>query len=353
MSDHNWLILLPLVALLLWLTLFLFTLVDHFIYRGTYGHFLRMLEGLERRLGQDREAIAAYLQRVQTPYLSRFVANASSPRFAARLAAEPVLTRIGEAKLLQHAGDFRPRRRAQQVRALYVLARTGHPATLPLLERALHSKDTVLAYAALDMLDICDSVAAAEVLLRGIETDALPASRIATQLEHFGTDLRELYYAKLAQNTPKTRYWVAYLLGKCAYSTESEQRLVALLEDDQASVRKIALSSLAELGAPQLRQRAIAMLGDPVFFVRTQACRVLARFTDREVIRALASRLGDAHDAVQLAAKKSLVEIGTPALAVLDAPDEFAQTAVPAQFAEVTRSIRAVTQASARSLIHA
>jgi len=342
MNDADWVILLPLCALLLWLTLFLFTLIDHLIYRGTYGEFLLGLEAIQRRLGSGdagRTAVRAHLQRARIGDLAVFVSAARSPRPSGRIAAERLLERIGESELMRRAADFRPRRRGQQIVALYVLARLGRNEALPLVEQAMRSSDTVLAYAALDMLDIFDSEPAAEVLLRGIETEALPASRIATQLEHFSVDLRQLYYKVLAQDTPKTRYWIAYLLGKCKYSVESEQRLGELLADQDPSVRKVALASLADIGSPQLRTRAMDMLDDPVFYVRTQACRLLGHFSDRDSIDALAARLSDPHDAVQLAAKKSLIEVGLPALSALEPLLGHESAASIDALSEVVRSI--------------
>ena len=343
MSDADWVVLLPLCALLLWLTLFLFTLVDHLIYRGTYGEFLLGLEAIQRRLGSGDAGSAAirdHLQRARLGDLAVFVSAASSSRPFGRMAAERLIGRIGESELMRRAADFRPRRRGQQIVALYVLARLGSNEALPLFEQAMRSSNAVLAYAVLDMLDIHDSEPAAELLLRGIETEALPASRIATQLEHFSVDLRQLYFRTLAQDTPKTRYWIAYLLGKCSYSLESEQRLGELLEDRDPGVRKVALASLADIGSPQLRRRAMDMLDDPVFYVRTQACRLLGQFSDRDSIDSLVGRLSDPHDAVQLAARKSLIEVGLSALPALEPLLGHESAPGIVGLSEVIRSIR-------------
>jgi hypothetical protein len=147
-------------------------------------------------------------------------------------------------------------------------------------------------------------------LLRALDSGVLPASRIATHLEHFAIDLTDLYVSWLDGRHAKSRYWIAYLLGKSRYAERTRAILEGLLADPAADVRKIALSSLAALDAPGLQAHAEAMLDDPVFFVRTQAARVLARFPEPQVVRALARRLSDENDAVQLAVKRSLVELG-------------------------------------------
>lgn len=343
MSAGDLLVLLPLAALLLWLALFLFTLIDHFVYRGTYGHFLMGLDAIERKVGTGESGVAAitgHMRRAKDRYLASYLAKAGSSRIPARIAASTYLDRMGDVAVLERAADFDGRRVAPQVTALYALARTGHADVLPLLERAMGSPRTVLAYAALDMLDICDSVGAAEVLVRGLEAEILPASRIATHLEHFSTELNPLYVSRLTQDNPKSRYWIAYLLGKSTYNGEADELLARLLSDPEAGVRKIALASLAALGAPGLQARAESMLHDPVFFVRTQAVRILALSPNAEAVRALLPMLGDGDDAVQLATKKSLVDMGAVTLRFLAGAAPPPDDGIITMIAEITSSIR-------------
>lgn len=335
-------ILLPLVALCLWLTLFLFTLLDHFIYRGTYGHFLLGLDAIERQAGTSDAALAAtarHMREARTPYLARYLRNAASRPVPARLAAEEYIARVGIGMLTARAAETRRRRRATQLVALYALSRTCNPAALPLLESALASERQVLAYAALDMLDIHGSHGAAEVLLHALEGGVLPASRIATHLEHFRVDLTELYVAWLQAGHPRSRYWIAYLLGKTPYSDRTDRILVGLLSDPAPDVRKMALSALAAIDAPQLQAHAIGMLDDPVFFVRTQAARILARFPAAPVVNALARRLSDESDAVQLAVKRSLVELGAVTLEHLAPVRDAAEGPPDDTIAQITQSI--------------
>lgn len=343
MSVHELAVLLPLAALCLWLTLFLFTLLDHFVYRGTYGHFLLVLDAIERQAGRSEAgatAMAKHMQQARTRYLARYLGNAGSRRGPARLAAEEYVARTDPTTLLARAAAAGPRWSRAQVVALYALSRTGHPGTLTLLEQAIGSRRPVLAYAALDMLDIHGSHDAAELLLRALESGVLPASRIATHLEHFRTDLTELYVAWLGRGHPKSRYWVAYLLGKSSYSERTASILEELLSDSAADVRKIALSALAALQAPRLRTLAVRMLDDPVFFVRTQAARVLAGFPDPAVVHALALRLADEHEAVQLAVKRSLVELGAVTLQHLPRDAALLDTPARARITQITNSIR-------------
>jgi hypothetical protein len=317
MIESELLVLLPLAALCLWLAIFLFTLVDHFVYRGTYGHFLMGLEAIERQAGASPAgvaAVAAHVRRAKTGYLARYLASAGSSPGPARAAAEEYVARSGAQTLVQRAAEPRPRRRARQVVALYALARIRHPEALALLENALRSPRPVLAYAALDMLDLHGGQGAAEVLLRALEAGVLPASRIATHLEQFGMDLTEVYLTRLEACDPKARYWIAYLLGKGRDRERSVATLERLLSDPAADVRKVSLAGLAALDAPATKEHAVRLLDDPVFFVRTQAARTLAHFPEPRVVQALGERLDDPHDAVQLAVKRSLVELGAVTL---------------------------------------
>lgn len=319
--NEDSLLLLPLGALALWLTLFLITVVDHRVYHLTYGRFLARLDGIEPDAGLSLAGLSevgAHMRSARTHYLARYLANAGSDRAPARIAAEVYLERVGEGAILERAQDFGGRNLTRQIRALYALARTGHPKVLPLLEESLASNRPLLAYAALDMLDICDSIESAEVLVRCLDSGLLPASRITTQLEHFGTELNALYISRLKQDNPKSCYWIAYLLGKSSYSIEAEEILGGLLSNPEAGVRKIALASLGFLGAPSLRSRAKSMTADPVFFVRTQAVRLLAEFPELEVVRVLVSMLSDSNDAVELAVKNALVAMGPAILKLLD-----------------------------------
>lgn len=336
-------VLLPLAALCLWLALFSFTMLDHFIYRGTYGHFLLGVDTIEREGGASRvgiAAMAAHMRQAKTNYLARYVRHAGSRRGPAGLAAEEYIARVGIAGVMASAAHPRRFRRGAHAAALYSLSRTSQPAVLPMLEHGLASPKPVLAYAALDMLDVHGSRGAAEVLLRALDSGVLPASRIATHLEHFPIDLTDLYVASAAGGHPKSRYWIAYLLGKTHYDTRSATILESLLSDEAADVRKIALASLAALRAPKLQAHAARMLDDPVFFVRTQAARILARFADADTVHALARHLGDEHDAVQLAVKRSLVELGEVALEYLPSIGQGLGASSQETIAQITGTIR-------------
>lgn len=311
MSIDAFLGLLALGAFCLWTTLLLFTLLDHFIYRGTYGHFLSDLESLRRRHGSGHvghAALRAHMQAAKTRYLATYLARADAEPVTARIAADCYIERLGIERVLAQASAGGGRRRPRIV-ALYALTRVMHREVLPLLASALADRHPVLAYAALDMLGLCDSVEAAETLLHALESGTLPASRIATQLERFRTDLGALHIDRLRQGAAKTRYWHAYLLGRGRYSAEADALLTGLLADSDPSVRKTALASLALIGAPGAQARAADSLRDPVFYVRTQAIRVLSGFRNAEAVRALAGALADSHDAVRLAAQKALVSM--------------------------------------------
>lgn len=309
MNIDALLVLLAIGAACLWVTLLLFMLIDHFVYRGTYGHFLTGLSALQRRHGRGHDghvAIRAYMEAAKTRYLATYLAQADADPMAARLAADAYITHEGPEHVLTHAA--RGRRRARVI-ALYALTRAMHRDVLPLLEAALTERHPVLAYAALDMLGLCDSPEAADVLLRALDAGTLPASRISAELERFRTDLSALHIARLRQGPGKSRYWDAYLLGKGRYGADADAVLTGLLSDEDAAVRKTALASLAGIGAPATQAHAIGMLSDPVFYVRTQAVRVLSGFRDEDAARALAAALADSHEAVRLAAQRALVAI--------------------------------------------
>jgi len=353
--SEDSLLLLPLGALGLWLALFLITVVDHCVYQFTYGRFLTRLDDIERdakhaQLGTSEPC--AHMRSTRTRYLARYLAKAGSAEAPARTAAEVYLQRVGEAAVLKRAHDFNGRNLTRQITALYALARTGHPDVLPLLEESLASSQSVLAYAALNMLEICDSIESAEVLVRSLDSGVLPASRISTQLEHFGTELNALYISRLKHGDPKSRYWIAYLLGKSSYSLEAEEILSGLLSDSEAGVRKIALASLGFMGAPSLRARAKSMTADPVFFVRTQAVRLLAKFPELQVVRVLVSMLSDSNDAVQLAVKNALVAMGPSIQVFLDSARLEADVITAGQLDEVMSSIHSANRVGRNEVSH-
>lgn len=353
--SRDLLLLLPLAALCLWLTLFLFTVIDHTVHRLSFGRFLRVLERLQSGAARGpayTADVVRHMRGAKLRYLATYVSRAGSSREPARIASEVYLDRVGEPVVIHRAANQNGKRLRRRVTALYALARTGHPAVLAPLEQALSSGEPVLAYAALDMLDICDSVESAEVLVRCIEAGVLPASRIATHLEHFRIDLNPLYVARLSGEDSTARYWIAYLLGKSSYSAEAEGVLVDLLSDPEPGVRKIALASLGSLGAPCVQARAQSMLDDPAFFVRTQAVRLLAGFPQRDVIRALVPMLADSNDAVQLAAKKSLVAMGPTGLQYIEGERHRVDQAIGAQLDQVTGSIRNAHYADRVTLSH-
>ena len=96
----------------------------------------------------------------------------------------------------------------------------------------------------------------------------------------------------------------AIMVACATVATSVEVMAFALLRIDAA-----ALASLAELAAPDVQRQATGLLADPVFYVRTQAVRILSGFRNAEAVRALTGALADGHDAVQLAAQKALVSI--------------------------------------------
>ena len=355
MSLDELLVLLPLGALCLWLTLFLFTLVDHVVYRGTYGHFLMGVDAIEREGGTSPAAMAAmarHMRTARTRYLARYVRNAGSKRGPARLAAEAYIARMGAERLAERASEAGARRRATRLAALYALTRTGHPAALGRVEQALRSPHPVLAYAALDMLDIMGSREAAEALLDALDAGVLPASRIATHLENFPIDLADVYVPRLGNGQPQSRYWIAYLLGRSAGDGRTTAILEALLSDPAPDVRKAALASLAALGSPGLWAHAERMLDDPVFFVRTQAARLLAGCPQPRVVHALARKLADGHDAVQLAAKRSLVELGALTLEHLPHCTSDLAPAARAAVGQISDTIRNALAPGTESAAH-
>jgi hypothetical protein len=123
------------------------------------------------------------------------------------------------------------------------------------------------------------------------------------------------------------RFWGATLIGP--YADRADYDLVALTQDDDANVRAAAVEALGNRQGDAVGEAALALLEDPVWFVRVHAARTAGHVVGAGATVPLAELLGDRRWWVRTAAKDALRGIGRdaiPALAAsLTVADRFAR----------------------------
>ncbi len=95
--------------------------------------------------------------------------------------------------------------------------------------------------------------------------------------------------------------------------------LLFALESDQASVRRLAMEGIGDIGDPTAASEAKAALGDPDGQVRSLAAVALARMGDPHALSALAETLDDWPDLLRSELSRSTYELprlGIQALSV-------------------------------------
>jgi HEAT repeat protein len=193
-----------------------------------------------------------------------------------------------------------------------------------------------VASAAASVLQRLGDRRAAEILIGGLRTSRLPASRIAARLQRFPIAIDDLLRPLLTSQRPEARYWAVTLLRNHPDAALAES-IVPLVDDPDAPVRKAALLTLAAMQAPDVARLATWRLTDPAPFVRGAAIHALAQTGERSPDRArrsalastIAPALADRDWSVRTAAKDALARLG-PATwrtvaAQLSSEDRFAR----------------------------
>jgi HEAT repeat protein len=312
---------------LVWLGLALYVLLTRLIY-DLGGALLDRVRkhGVQAdlRYAGDPEAL---LRRLPRRILERTAADPATPRPAAALLAGHVLERH-PADIIRLARAPGRRRRWRRIRALRILTLAGWHSALPLLEEAVESGDEDVVAAAVAMLGSLGNRRSAEVLSHALRTQRFSRSRIAAQLDESRMPIADLLLPLLEADEQQLRFWGATLLSRYAGREEVATALGQAAADPDPSVRAAAVESLAVGESSAATTTAVALVRDPVWFVRAHAARAL-RGLEGTAAAAVAPLLADESWWVRAAAKETLEACPAVALEVLvdylDHVDPFAR----------------------------
>ena len=313
------------ITLSLWLVLSVWVVID----RMLYDRRRRRLGVIHRSLADPQLAELSYaeraafvqqlLDRVPTRLIYRMAGDDELPAWVREECARMALAVIGLPQMLRDATPHRgARRKWRRVSALHVLLHARPNAIHALLRAALADPDADVASAAATVLQRIGDARAAQILIEGLRTSRLPASRIAARLERFTISLAELLKPMLADERPEMRYWAATLLRDHHDENNLSAALMPLVDDTDAPVRKAALLTLGAMVPMGVTRVATRRLSDPAPFVRSAAVRALAQAGERTPDRArrkamaasLCPLLADREWTVRAAAKDALVCLG-------------------------------------------
>lgn len=325
-----------LAFLALWAGFSLYVLLNRVVYESHQRRRLQALNALRSpQLAALPEAertrkVQAVLDALPASMQERLLADPEMPADVVEAFAAGQIARRGLARLLRDATEPSGLRgKWRRISAMVMLTRIGHDRARAVLERALHDPDPDLADAAVTLLGHLGDAAAAELLVAALTGSTASPSRIATQLEGFPPAIAPILRPLLQSFSARERYWAAALLAKLDPSPETARELKWLCKDDDANVRKVAVQGLGGLGGEGATQAALALVEDPVPFVRAHALRALGELGAVDGAARIAQALGDRDWWVRLAAKESLVKLGEPAWpavsAQLEAEDGFAR----------------------------
>ncbi len=217
--------------------------------------------------------------------------------------------------------------RWRRIAALRALARTNHPACRTLLPAALADVDVEIAGTAVRSLGDVGSPWAVGELVHALRQGAYSRSRIAAQLERLAPAPGPHLVPLLDDADPSVRFWAATLLGP--YPALATPALVARAADPDPNVRAAAVETLAGRRGKRPLAAALALLEDPMWFVRVHAARAVGRLGAPADVAHVVPLLADERWWVRSAAKDALRTLGLGAIDVLhetlDDPDVFAR----------------------------
>jgi len=313
------------ITVSLWLVLSVWVVIDRLLYdrrRRQLGVIHRSLSDprlVELSYGERSALVQQLLDRVPTHLIYRMAGDDELPAWVREECARMALAVIGLPQMLRDATPHRGARlKWRRVSALHVLLHVRPTAIHALLRVALADADADVASAAATVLQRIGDDRAAQILIDGLRTSRLPASRIAARLERFTIPLDGLLRPLLADERAEMRYWAATLLRDHHDENGLATALMPLVDDADAPVRKAALLTLGAMVPPSVARVATRRLSDPAPFVRSAAIRALAqageRTPDRARRKAIASSicplLADREWTVRAAAKDALVRLG-------------------------------------------
>jgi HEAT repeat protein len=315
--------------------------------RVRFDRAKRRLAAIERALAdptlaalpplERTAAVRDMLERLPKLDVYRMTGNVDLPPWVRSVCGAHALEHVGLDRMLRDAASHRgARRKWRRISALNALVYARPDSIHALLRVALADADADVASAAASVLQRLGDRRAAEILVGGLRSSRLPASRIAARLQRFAIPLDDLLESLLTSPRPEARYWGVTLLRDHRGYAVAES-IVPLVDDPDATVRKAALLTLAAMQAPDVARLATWRLIDPAPFVRSAAIHALAQVGERSPDRArrsalastIAPALADKDWSVRTAAKDALARLG-PATwrtvaAQLSSEDRFAR----------------------------
>jgi len=203
----------------------------------------------------------------------------------------------------------------RRISTLRRLARARHPAAPRLLRAALRDRDPRISAAAVRALGDLGDEWAIDLLLEALREERAPRSRIAAQLERLAPAPGPALLPLLRDKDPVVRFWGATLLAP--YPERGGASLVMLTQDSDPNVRAAAVETLGVRSGDAAAAATLALLHDPVWFVRVHAARSAGRLLGAEGGPSLVRLLSDSRWWVRTAAKDALRGIGPDAVSAL------------------------------------
>ena len=264
-------------------------------------------------------AVRDMLTRLPTSVAYRMTGDTELAPWVREACGRHALEVIGLERMLHDATPHRgPKAKWRRISALHALVYARPDSIHALLRLALADADADVASAAASVLLRIGDARAAEILIGGLRSARLPASRIAARLERFTIPIDDLLRPLLTSPRAEARYWAVTLLRNQHDHSGLAAEIVPLTDDADAPVRKAALLTLAAMQSPETGRLASWRLTDPVPYVRSAAISALAQTGERTPDRArrqaiaagIAAALADRDWSVRSAAKDALARLG-------------------------------------------
>jgi HEAT repeat protein len=309
----------------LWLALSSWVVIDRIRHDREAGH----LRSIQRALSdaslaalsplERAGAVRDLLTRLPIPVAYRMTGDVDLAPWVREACGRYALETIGLQRMLRDATPHRgARRKWRRISALNALVYARPDSIHALLRAALADADADVASAAASVLLRIGDERAAEILIGGLRSARLPASRIAARLGRFTIPIDDQLRPLLTSPRAEARYWAVTLLRNQHDHRGLAAEIVPLVDDADASVRKSALLTLAAMQSPEIGRLATWRLTDPVPYVRSAAISALAQTGERTPDRArrqaiaagIAASLADRDWSVRTTAKEALAQLG-------------------------------------------
>jgi HEAT repeat protein len=309
----------------LWLAMSSWTVVDRVRHDRQQG----LLRSVQRTLSDPSlvalpplerlAAVRELLTRLPIDVAYRMTGDADLASWVREACGRYALETIGLERMLRDAAPHKGvRRKWRRISALHALVYARPDSIHALLRAALADADADVASAAASVLQRIGDERAAEILIGGLRSARLPASRIAARLARFTIPIDDMLRPLLTSPRAEARYWAATLLRNQHDHSGLSAEIVPLVDDADAPVRKAALLTLAAMQSPETGRLATWRLTDPVPYVRSAAIDALAQTGERTPDRArrqaiaagIAGALADRDWSVRSTAKDALARLG-------------------------------------------